>query len=242
MRWLGILLVVGCDGVFGLTAVQPDAPGPDAALGCSAQPTALFCANFDDGPMVYENGMPVPLPMAGRGVMAMPRTPAKSAPYALWVDSPAATDYGIDFSPSGPTVTRLDAGFALQIGHFDATSGNPTLVEIGMKTAAGDCYAAVELDPSSNTRLITEGKCPADTQITIVQMLPISSTWIDIHLTIDVATSTVTTVVNNSASTTYSYSIAGLAGTPHVAVGTLFNKSGSGNTDVGLDDILVTTR
>lgn len=250
-RLAGILVVtvtgIGCDRVFGLedrdrrdggvgdagVDVAIDAPPPgNPCLGRA--PAPLLCADFDEAePRAYLSGAPIAIPLDGAGVIIERRPPSTTGPNGYRMRSTGGPRT-LTVTQVAAAARQLDATFALRIGSLSATTGTTGLFRISLPDT---CNVELELDPS-RAMLVVQGQCGSNRPSADLALVSMPSTWLQIHLTLDIMTGSATASVNGQVPIEIPLGVPTMTSAiPSASFG--IDTSGHAGLEVGYDDITV---
>jgi hypothetical protein len=152
--WRWLILFAGCDKLLSLDDITPP---PDAPPGLDCKrddPTAFFCADFDEMMAVsYGDGVQTNVPQGTPPITAATMQPYASPPYALWIDATKATmgRYDLEYS-NNASVKKIHAELDIRI---DGPIANTVeLVEVGIDNTTGtSCHFQLQAHSDQTMRV-----------------------------------------------------------------------------------------
>jgi len=244
--WPLLLLVIdGCDALFGLDHVGPNHDAvigaTDAGFSCKDRASARFvCADFDDATeVVYTSGLAVPLPMMGSNVDVARRAPSVSPPNALWIDTSGGT-YVAQINGTG-SVHRLHGALDVDFSRFDADDATAFFV-LGNRNGAFDhCYVQLGVETGPRLNVMSHCGSPDVNHYTdVLAQLPAGGTFVHLDFVVDTSTGTADAIVSGSTMVRLDLGFSSQqGGTAHVEFGVLDAIPAPGPR-VAIDNIEVT--
>jgi hypothetical protein len=189
--WL--VLVAGCDAVFGLdTPMRPTRDGamadaaPDGDLrhgACAGRaPAPVFCGDFDETPpLFYIAGMPTSIDLGnGVGVGSNPASGSGALSFA-------STGGTVEETYTAPTrsTTLLDATFAFRIDATDPSNSSQDGLFILHLDGNGTCFVGFDIVGATHTLRLDVHCAGGNTGTDVATSLPPAGLWTSAHFVLD---------------------------------------------------------